>query len=198
MRRSHAGLCPSRRHGLYKSCLCSVLVQESRTWWMHWSLNPPDRHHLLPFHFDPSHPAGTSPQVLRALDRVNHEVTAKHLHCNALASGVVFKTHASVIADRIGSSLHQHVCVFNNVSVDRHNEAPYFCRDRPLGKDHLCEHAERLVVLVVTSSLGDLRLSRHSVRVRSTGIGSARGCCTLAPPQCGWRFSTPVVSTGLS
>ena len=116
----------------------------------------PLRHYVLSFPFELSLLAATNAEVLRAVARINYEVTAKFIRSRAAASGVVGKTHAGALTfvHRFGSSLnlhvHLHVCVFDGVYVERANEAPYFSPARPLTKDDLGELVERVAERVVT------------------------------------------------
>ena len=109
------------------------------------------RRYVLSFPFELSLLAATNPQVLRALARINYEVTAKYFR-NRAASGVVGKSHAGALTfvHRFGSSLnlhlHLHVCFFDGLFVQRDNEAPYFSPARALSKDDLCELVERIAV----------------------------------------------------
>jgi hypothetical protein len=90
------------------------------------------RHYVLSFPFELSLLAAESPKVLRALARINHEVTARYFQRRAADSGAAGKTHAGALTfvHRFGSSLnlhlHLHVCVFDGVFVERDNEAQRF------------------------------------------------------------------------
>jgi len=112
----------------------------------------PLRHYVLSFPYELSLPAATNPKVLRALARINYEVTAKHLRGRTAARALVGKTHAAALTYQFGSScnlhLHLHVCVFDGVFVVRDDDAPQFCPARPLRKDDRCELVETVAVRV--------------------------------------------------
>ena len=90
--------------------------------------------------------AATNPKVLRALVRINHEVTAKYFRNRAAASGVVGKTHVHRLGSSLNLLLHLHVCFFDGLFVQRDNDAPSFFPARPLSKDDLCQLVETIAV----------------------------------------------------
>jgi len=65
----------------------------------------PLRHHVLSFPFSLSLLVATNPKVLRALARINYEVSERYFQRRAAESGTVDKTHVGALAfvHRFGS-----------------------------------------------------------------------------------------------
>jgi len=101
---------------------------------------------VISFPFELSLLAAESPKVLRALARINYEVTARYFQRRAAESGTVGKTRVGAITfvhpfvSVLKLRLHLHVCVF----VERDAEALGFSRAQALRKDELGELLERL------------------------------------------------------
>jgi len=107
---------------------------------------------VLSFGFELSLLAAESPKVLRAIARINYELTARYFQRRAAESVTVGKTHAGAITYRFGSSLnlhlHLHVRVLDGVFVERDNEALRLCTAQALGRDELCELLETVAARV--------------------------------------------------
>ena len=95
----------------------------------------PHRHYVLSFPFELLLLAATNPKVLRAIARINYEVTARYFQRRAAESGADGKTHAGAITfvHRFGSilNLHLHVCVFDGVFVERDDGDLHFSQPKP-------------------------------------------------------------------
>ena len=116
----------------------------------------PLRHYVLSFPFELSLLAATNPKVLRALARINHEVSARYFQRRAAESSADGKTHAGALAfvHGFGSSLnlqlhlHLRVRVFDGVFVERDNEAPRLSPAQALSREGFCELLERFALRV--------------------------------------------------